>query len=546
MTNFASKIKKNFKGQVSDDDLTLTKYIHDASIFELKPQVVVIPQGTQDIENLVKFVTFNKKENPNLSITVRAAGTCMSGGPLTDSILIDTTSLNRIKQINKDSATLEPGVYYRDFEKEIQKHNLSYPPFTSSKNICALGGMVANNAGGERSLKYGKAEDFVQELKVVLSDGKEYSFEKLTFEKLKKKISQKSFEGQIYKRIFQLIESNYDLIQKNKPQVTKNSTGYNIWKVWDKKTFDINKLIIGSQGTLGIITEISLKLLPEIKHRGLLIIYMDSFDNLPEIVTTVLRHNPDSFETFDHHTLRLALRYFYGFSKTLHTNFFNLVKQFLPEFLFVLKNGMPKLVLLVEYENDDIKKIHDNLEKLHKELRQFNNIRTKIAKNEKEREKFWAIRRESFNLLRLRIKNRYASPFIDDTIVKPEVLPQFFPKIYKILNDTNLLYTIAGHIGNGNFHIIPLMNLKDKKDIEKIFDVNDQVFDLVLEYKGSLSGEHNDGLIRGPYLKKAYGEEILNIFKEIKNIFDPQNIFNPHKKVQADLKFAKTHIRQTW
>ncbi len=545
--NLSDAIKKSgFAGEITNDEEILSKYSHDASIFELKPQIVVFPNDKTDIENLVKFTSAAKKNNPDMALTARAAGTDMSGGSLTTSIQLSVSKLNKVEQIGKDFVVLEPGAYYRDLEKALKEKDLVYPPYTSSKNICTVGGLVANNAGGEKSLQYGKAEEFVQELKVVLSDGNEYKFAPISKNVLKEKIKKPDFEGQIYKKLYEIFDKNHDLIKNEQPKVSKNSAGYNIWNVWDKQTFDLTRLFVGSQGTLGIITQIRLKLLPKVKHHGMLMIYMNSFENIPQIVQTVLKHNPDSFETYDHHTLRLALKYFYGFGKILHKNFLSLTKEFLPDFIDVATHGMPQLILIVEYENDDLKKIHENLNKLQEELKTFKNTRTKITKNEREREKYWAIRRESFNLLRHRVKDKYASPFIDDTIVDPKVLPEFFPKIYKILNDNNLLYTIAGHIGNGNFHIIPLVDIRKPDEVEKIYKVNDEVFDLVTKYGGSLSGEHNDGLIRTPYLKKMFSPQILEVFKQIKEVFDPQDIFNPGKKIEVDISFAKSHIRKSW
>lgn len=541
MPDIITDLQKSVSFDILYDQKTLDKYRRDASVFEIIPEAVAFPKKTEDVETLIQFVNKHRKTNPELSLTPRAAGTCMSGGSLTDSIMIDMSHFNSVK-IHKDFAVVGPGVFYRNLEKGLDRNDLMFPPYPSSRLICKVGGMVANNAGGEKSLGYGKTEDFVEELKVVLADGKEYTIEKITKNELLEKCAQKDFEGELYVRLYHLLDKNLELIKETRPQVSKNSTGYNIWKVWDGEHFDLTRLFTGSQGTLGIITEIKFKVLPKIKHKGMLIAFMDSFDNIPEIVTTVLTHNPDSFETYDDHTLKLALKYFYGFSKNLHKNKFATFKEFLPEFLYAAHHGIPKLTLLIEYENNDLHTIHENLKRLKDELSKFKNMRLKITKNEDERTKYWAIRRESFNLLRQRVKGMYAVPFIDDTVVKPEYLSEFFPKIYKILNDSNLLYTIAGHIGNGNFHIIPLMDLSSAANREKIYEINEKVFDLVLSYKGTISGEHNDGLIRSPYLKKEYGAKIYEIFVELKNIFDPEKIFNPHKKTGGTFEYAQKFL----
>ncbi len=542
MPNIIENLKHTFNSKVSTDEETLKKFSRDASVFEITPEAIVTPESVEDLKTLVEFVNKHKDSNPTLSLTPRAAGTDMGGGTLTNSISINMEKFNKILTIGKDFARLEPGVFYRNFEKEILKHDLMYPPYTSSKNLCTVGGMVANNAAGEKSLRYGKAKDFVLELKAVLSDGNEYHFKKLTKNELEKKSAQKDFEGTIYKKIWNLLESNKSIIEKSRPSVSKDSTGYNIWDAWDGEYFDMTKILTGSQGTLGIISEIKFRLVPEASKKGLLVIYMKNYDNLPEIVKTVLQHKPTSFESFDHHTLRLGLKYFYGFAKPLRTNFVGTLRAYVPEMLNIVKNGMPKLMLLVEFEHESIASANESMQMLSADLAKFDNIYIKTTKNKAQRDKYWVLRRESFNLLRQRVKGMNAAPFIDDTCVDPNALPEMLPKLYKILDDSKLLYTIAGHIGDGNFHIIPLMDLSKEEERNKIYDVSDKVFELILSYGGSISGEHNDGIIRSPYLQQVYGKDVYNIFREIKEIFDPQNIFNPNKKIGVTKEFAKQNM----
>jgi FAD/FMN-containing dehydrogenase len=542
MQTLVDLLKQNFQGETKTDEVTLKKHSRDASVFEITPQAVVVPKNSKEIQSLVKFVNEYKKTFPDLSLTPRAAGTDMSGGTLTNSLSVSMEKLNIVESIGKDYAITQPGVFYRNFEKEIHKHDLMYPPYTSSRNLCTVGGMVANNSAGEKSLQYGKAKDFVLELKAVLADGNEYTFRKISKTELEKKTHQDNFEGKLYKKIWKLLEENKEKIEASRPTVSKDSTGYNIWDTWDGEHFDMTKLLTGSQGTLGIVTEIKFRVIPEIHKKGLLVIYMRNYDHLPEIVQTVLKHTPISFESFDHHTLRLGLKYFYGFAKSLHTNVLGATKAYVPEIFNVMKNGMPKMVLLVEYEDEKLSTIREKISQLNTELQQFTNIYTKVTHNKRERDKYWALRRESFNLLRQRVKGMNAAPFIDDTCVDPKVLPEMLPKLYKILDDSNLLYTIAGHIGDGNFHIIPLMDLSKAEERKKIYEVADKVFELVLSYGGSISGEHNDGIVRSPYLRQVYGDHIYTIFKEVKEAFDPNNIFNPHKKIGVTKAYAEKNM----
>ncbi|OGY64688.1 MAG: hypothetical protein A3I24_01230 [Candidatus Harrisonbacteria bacterium RIFCSPLOWO2_02_FULL_41_13b] len=539
------ELKNIISGEVATDQETLKYYSRDASLFEVQPQAVVFPKNSEDIKKLVKFVAENKSQQPELSLTARSAGTDMTGGPLTESIVLDFKKhFNRIS-VADQKAVAQPGVFYRDFEKETLKHGWLLPSFPASREICAIGGMVNNNSGGEMTLKYGKTEDFIESLKMVLNDGEEYELKKLNRQDLDAKMAQKNYEGEIYRKVFTLLDKNYDLIQKSKIDVNKNSSGYNIWKVWDKEKqeFNLARLIAGAQGTLGIMTEATFRLIQAKKHSGLLVIFLKDLKSLPDIVHTILPLQPVSFESFDDHTFKLAVKFFWGFAKSMGAkNALSLAFQFLPEFIMTLTGGIPKLILLAEFEGDNQEEISGQLANAQKRLTNFP-IQTRITNTEAKAKKYWAIRHESFNLLRKRVKDKRTAPFIDDLIVKPEYLPEFLPKLYAILDRYELLYTIAGHVGDGNFHIIPLMKLADESEKQKIFQVMEEVNKLIVEYHGSFSAEHNDGLIRSPYLKMLYGEKIYAIFEEIKKIFDPQNIFNPGKKVGAKLEYAKEHIK---
>lgn len=546
--NIAEDLKAIIKGEVDTSEETLTAFSHDTSLFELKPKAVVYPKDSRDIESLVKFVALHKKESPELSLTGRSGGTDMSGGAINDSIIVSFKNFNHTPTFHSDTITVEPGVYYRDFEKETLKHDLILPTYPASREICALGGMINNNSGGEKSLEYGKTEDYVEELSAVLSDGNEYLFKPLSESALKEKAEQKDFEGEIYRKMYKLISDNYEALQKAKPNVSKNSAGYFLWNVYDKDKgiFDLTKLFVGAQGTLGLITSAKVKLVPVKKFSQMMIMFLPDIKNLGEIIKAVLPLKPESFETYDDHTLKLALKFFPSFAEKMGAkNTLSLAWQFLPEASLLL-SGFPKLVLQAEFSSDDRGEINDKIAKLRQALSSFE-IRLRIAPSKKAERKYWLIRRESFNLLRQKIKDKHTAPFIDDFIVRPEYLTEFLPKLDAIFKRyPDLTYTIAGHMGDGNFHIIPLMKIEDPKQREIIPVLGKEVYDLVLEYKGSITAEHNDGLIRTPYLKQMYGQEIYDLFEETKKIFDPENIFNPRKKVGGDLNFALDHIRKSW
>jgi len=540
-----------FSGELDDSAEAKEFYSHDASMFEIKPEIIASPKTAEDVAELVKFVAANKKDNPALSITARSAGTDMSGAAINDSIIVDFNKhLTQLINIDATSAVVQPGMFFRDFDVETIKFDAMLPSYPASRDLCSVGGMVNNNSGGEKSLQFGKTDKYVTELQFVFADGIQRTVKPLNKTQLIAKMGQDDFEGRVYKQLFEMIEANYDLIKGAKPNVSKDSTGYHLWNVWDRETgiFDLAKAIVGAQGTLGFVTEATLSLVPRPKHSGLLVLFLRDIDDLGELIATVVKHKPASFEGFDDQTLLLAMKFMPSFLSFLGpVKFIHLLFTLIPEG-FQLLRGFPKLVLMIEFTGETEHEVREKVKALHRELKPFK-ARYEINGFEEDptegsSEKFWILRRRSFQLLRSKVKDKHTAPFIDDFIVNPEHLPEFFPKIREIIKKYKLFATIAGHMGDGNFHIIPLMKLEDPNDRAKLEPAMREVNNLVLSYKGSISGEHNDGLIRGPWLKDMYGEEVLNLFKQTKDIFDPEHIFNPNKKAYATWDYTFSHIRE--
>lgn len=542
-TDSLENLNEVVPGEVSLDSVQNAKYKRDTSIFEIQPAAVISPRNVRDIQNVVNFVNKNKKKQPNLSITARSAGTDMAGGPLTDSILLEFMShFNQIKEIKDHSAIIEPGVYYRDFEKEAAKYGLLYPSYPASKDLCAFGGIVNNNSGGEKTLVYGKTNKYIEKFKMVLSDGNIYTLKKVGGKALEEKLKQKDFEGEIYRKIHKLLSSHEDVIAKSRPQVSKNSSGYNIWDAWDGENLDLTQLVCGAQGTLGIVTEAKVRLVPIPKHEKLYVIFMKNMKNLPQFVQDVLALKPTSFEITDDHTFKIYLRYAREMAAVIGSHgLFETIKLFMPETMLILRHGMPKLIVLVEFEGNDPAELRGDMKALDGIVKKYKMIGHR-TKNRMEANKYWKLRRDTFKLLREKITDRHSTPFVDDIIVKPQDLPEFWPQLTSILDNSKLFYTISGHLGDGNLHIIPLMDLSKETEREKIYPTTDKVYDLVLKYHGSITAEHNDGLMRAPYLKEEFGEEVYKIFEEVKKAFDPDNIFNPHKKTDGTFEYAKAHM----
>jgi len=537
------------KGEVRDDSETLEHFSHDASLFELIPQVVVSPTDTSDIASVVQYVLKNTSEANPLSVTVRSAGTDMSGGAINTSIILDVTAhLNTIHEVSGTEASLEPGVYYRDFDKEAEKLGVMLPSYPASKDLCTVGGMVANNSGGEKSLQFGKTANYVSELQVVLGDGKEYTVRPLNKSELVKKMSQGDYEGELYKKVFHLVETHYDVIKAAKPGVSKDSTGYHLWDVWDRDTgiFDLTKVIVGSQGTLGVVTDLTVGLVDRPEHSGILVCFMKDVDNLGDVINTVLEHKPATFESFDDNTLWLSFKFFFSFIDKLGFRLWlTTALQLIPD-LLALTRGIPKLILMIEFNGANVAEVEEKIIAMQTALKPYKMLYMERDETEAESKKFWLMRRESFNLLRQKVKDKHTAPFIDDLVIPPAKIPEVWPQLRRIIKKYNLMATIAGHMGDGNFHIIPLMNIEKESERAKFKPAMTEVNELVLKAGGSLSGEHNDGMIRGPWLERMYGQEVFGYMKDLKHIFDPHNIFNPHKKTDANWDYSFSNIRKNF
>ena len=318
--------------------------------------------------------------------------------------------------------------------------------------------------------------------------------------------------------------------------------------------FDLNKILVGSHGTICILTEITLKLVPENKHTRLAAVLLYDLAPLGRLVDEILKEAPETLETYDDKTVRLAVKFFPDFLKNkglkdmaaFARSFFEEVRMVFGSFF---GGEVPKLVILAEFAGEDERELDEKCEKLKARLQPFK-VKINITKNKVEENKYWDIRRQNFSLLRKHMKKLHTMTFIDDVIVRPEFLPKFIPELKSILDSYKVVYCLAGHAGDGNFHIFPLMDFKRPGSEKTILEIGEKVFDLVAKYHGSLAAEHNDGLVRTPYLPKMYGDKMTEVFRKIKEIFDPDNILNPGKKVptanQGGTKeYIATHIAKS-
>lgn len=543
----AEELKKHVKGDISFLDADREHAARDTSLFYVKPELVIYPKNAFDISAVLEYVSVKKKEGFDIAVSVRSAGTCMTGGSLCYSIVLDTTRyMNHVTNVTERSATAEPGVYYRDFEKKTLESGWLMPSYPASRELAAIGGIVSNNSGGEKTLTYGKTEKYVQSLDVVYANGSRDMLHAFEGDDLSLKLQENSEGGRIHKAMYDLINENYDLIMSAKPTVSKNSSGYYLWNVYNKSTgvFDLSKLVVGSQGTLACVSAATLTGVTPKTHSQMIIMFVPSTVHLGEIVVKMLKHKPETLESYDDHTFKIAMKFFKDIALRMGGNMFTLGFQFLPEFWMAITGGVPKIILMAEFTGDTKQDVEDQVTKAYEDMKSFN-LPIKRTHSESEAKKYWTFRRESFALLRSRMQGYRTAPTIDDLVVHPTDLPEFLPKLDAIFNKEvykDLIYTVAGHMGDANFHIIPLIDIHKHGITDVLHQLMDEVFELVFQYNGSMSGEHNDGLLRTAYLPKMFKPEIISLFEKTKAIFDPDGILNPGKKVHGDKEFAWSHI----
>jgi len=535
--------KEGFRGGISSSKNVLDKYSTDESIFSIRPQLVLQPKTKEDIKLAVKIITREIKNFPSLSLTPRAAGTGLSGGSLTDSIVIDVcTHLTKMGEVNlsKDKITFdaEPGVMWRDMERKLKRHKVYIPSYTSSKDICSLGGSIGNNAAGPDSLRYGHCADWVEELEVVLRDGNSYILKAITYKEYQKLIKEKNEHARIAKEIFTLIEKNEKEIKNNKPKTPKNSAGYALWNVFSdgvanfkkgKGTFDLTRIISGSQGTVGVVTNIKMRALRIQENTSLLVVPVFDLPEAAIVIQKALPYNPINIEIFDDLTFDLSLKNpsffkdrmsssdYLRFTYSLYTTYHLKFKSKTPEFT---------ILITLDKETTDKTSVSEIVKDISTEK-----TKAKIIKNRIEAMMYWQVRLASYSLSKFQDKNKRPAAFLEDMTVPPENLAKFFQEIKRLLKEFNVKTAIHGHGGNGHFHFYPLLDFTDPKTPQLVEEMAEKFFSTAIKFKGNICGEHNDGIIRTPHLSKLFTKKMLDLFVRAENIFDPDDIFNPGKKV---------------
>jgi len=529
MSKLSEHLRRHLSGEVLDTNEVREYFSTDGSIFRLLPRAVVYPHDTTDVRKIVRFSWQLAEQGKKLPITARGKGTDQGGGALGSGLsLVFPTHMHKVLGFDKTDVTVQPGLIYGDLQKTLHSHNRFLPPYPSSIEFSTIGGAVANNACGEKSLKYGCTRDYVKSLEVVLSNGQLITAARLTKKELNRKKGQTDFEGEVYRQLDGLIDDNAQLIERSRPPVTKNAAGYDLWDVKRKDgSFDLSKLIVGSQGTLGVVTEVTLNTEFYNPQTHLLAVFFDSVEKTGNAVLELQKLNPSAMEVVDENLLEF-------------------LQRTQPQQLDGIIDGPPPAILLL-LEFDDAKESvrKKKAKKAQKILKHYAQD-VRLTTNFNEQESLWKVRRSVAAVIWQDKGTKKALPIIEDGIVPVEKLPEFLDNVYALFKKHGLEIAIWGHAGNGNFHMQPFLDLAVVGDRQTAFKLMDEFYEMVIHMGGSTCGEHNDGRLRAWYLKDLYGAEMYELFREVKKILDPHNILNPGVKIDVDRDDVMHMVRKEY
>ncbi|HVS58774.1 MAG TPA: FAD-binding oxidoreductase [Candidatus Saccharimonadales bacterium] len=533
MSKIAHYLQEHLVGEVVTSVEARRHFSTDASIFAVPPAIVVYPRNEGDVRKTARFAWQLAERGRIVPITARGSGTDQSGAAIGAGIvLVFPAHLNRIVEFDGKSGvvTVEPGINYGKLQQTLHTHDRFLPPYPSSLEYSTIGGAVANNAGGTKSVKYGDTRKFVKGLRVVLANGEVIETGRLSKRELNKKLGLSTFEGEIYRGLDSLLEEKADLIEKFERRVTKNTAGYNVLDIkHGDGSFDLTPLFVGSQGTLGILTEIMLE---TEQHNPETTLLVASFDDMRKAVQAVrdlreMHEVPSSMEMIDGGVLSLV--------EAINPN---LLKG-------TFEKPYPKAVLFVEF--DDAKE-HVRKKNAKKAEKIFDKLATdtKVETELERQEQLWKIRESVASLLAYHEGTQKAVPVIDDGIVPLDKMEEYFKRVYDLFTQVRVQPAIWGHVGDGNFHMQPHLSLSEIGDRQKVFRLMDSYYRLLIELEGSTSGEMGDGRVRGPYLAQLYGADCYEFLQKVKQIFDPYNTLNPGVKINVTLDDVKPLMRSDY
>ncbi|MGD2034161.1 MAG: FAD-binding oxidoreductase, partial [Bacteroidales bacterium] len=520
-----NRLVNKIEGELYTDFVDLVMYATDASVYQEMPLAIVIPRTEKDIQETILFAKEHK-----IPLIPRAAGTSLAGQVVGEGIVVDTSKyLNKIIEINEEEkwVRLQPGVVLDELNKQLKGAGLYFGPETSTSNRCMIGGMVGNNACGAHSLIYGSTRDHTLELKGFLSDGSVAHFKSLSGTEYKEKCRKEGLEGDIYRQIESILSDPQNRRRISDefpdPRIRRRNTGYAIDLLMQTEPFmeegppfNFCRMICGSEGTLLFVTEIKLNLvdLPP-SEKGLLVVHHRDVDEALKANLTALKYKPGAVELIDDIILECTK------SSIQHSRN-----------RFFLK-GDPGALLCIEFVGNTKTEIRQKVKELVADFKKagFGYEYPLLFGNDIE--KVWALRKAGLGLLSNIPGDAKPVAVIEDTAVHTEVLPDFIKDFKTILQEQGLECVYYAHVATGELHLRPVINLKTEEGVEQFHSIALEIARLVKDYRGSLSGEHGDGRLRGEFIPFMIGPENYCLLQDIKKTWDPDGLFNPGKIIDA-------------
>jgi FAD/FMN-containing dehydrogenase/Fe-S oxidoreductase len=521
-----TSLARSLDGDLKNDKISTTIYSTDASVYKEEPLAVAWPRGSSDIR---KILSFAEKEKTN--VTMRAGGTSLAGQVVSSGIIVDISKyMNRILEINKEEmwVRVEPGVVLDELNIKLREYGLYFGPETSTSNRCNIGGMVGNNACGSRSLIYGSTRDHTIELKTILSDGSEAIFGPLGKEAFSDKCNLDNLEGEIYRNIKSILDDDFNkkTIKAEYPdsKIPRRNTGYALDLLLESEIFDPDsdrkfnfcKVLAGSEGTLAVITEAKLNLIPLPPDNKLLVcIHFKNRNDAFKANLVVLKYNPSAVEMMDHKVLELT-----------EDNISQRKNRF---FL----DGKPGSILIVEFLRSNIKELDETAFEMINELKAAGYGYSYPVVRGKDIPKVWELRKAGLGVLANMKGDSKPVTLMEDTAINVIQLPSYIEDVEKMLASFDKSAVFHAHIGTGELHIRPILNLKDPQDVDLFRKIGLEAAKLVKKYRGSLSGEHGDGRLRGEFIPFMLGDHIYGLLKQLKECWDPRYILNSGKIINT-------------
>lgn len=533
MSKVAHYLQEHLVGEVITSPDARRYFATDTSIFTLTPAIVVYPRNENDVRKTARFTWQLAERGRVIPITARGSGTDQTGAAIGSGIMmVFPAHMHKILELDPKSGSvaIQPGLNFGKLQQTLHTHGRFLPPYPASIEYCTVGGSIANNSAGEKSIKYGSMRDFVRSLRLVLANGEIIETRRLSKRELGKKLGLNSLEGEIYRLLDTLIEENKDLIATLKTDLPKNSSGYALNEVKRKDgSFDLTPLIVGSQGTLGIVTEAIIETEAHTPGSTLLVASFATIDEAA-LATKELKELsplPSAIEMVDEHLL-------------------NFIEKHNPNQLRgLLEKPYGKVVLLVEFDDANVRSQKRMVKKARKILERYN-AAVQVEQDPDLQENLWKIRHSAASVAAYYDGGTKALPIIEDGVVPVDKLSEYIQSVYALYAKYNLQVALWGHAGSGNLHMQPMLDLSQLGDRQKIFRIMDEYHKIVLSLGGTLSGEHGDGRLRGPYLSEQFGAEIYGIFEKIKTIFDPHGTLNPGVKTGVTTDDAKSMLRNEY